>query len=108
MLGSPTSQPPAVVLVADGQFGNGASPVAQFMEYLAHHNVIGFQLVFAGRPEFGDQEHGNALDTGRCTFDAAQHEMHHIVHTVMIAGGDEDFLALDSCNALGRWGWRLW
>ncbi len=65
----------------------------------ARIDVIGFsQAAVRVYADFGDEEDGDSLGSGRIAFDPGQNGMYDIFRQVMVSGGYE---TLGACNGIG-------
>ena len=84
---------PAVVVLPHAQLRDGGPPVAQLVVDPGRVDVIGYQLAIF-QSLLGNNKQRDSLHPRGGAFDLGQHEMNHVVHPVVVSGGDEDLLAL--------------
>ena len=88
-------------LISEAHHGGGAAVDAQLvLQRYATHVVACAQATVCIDQEFGHDEQGDAFHPGRRVRQAGQHQMDDVVRHIVLAPGDEDFLAADAIAAV--------
>ncbi|MNF96098.1 hypothetical protein D3C84_788760 [compost metagenome] len=96
----------AVAMVAEIQRGGGGAAPAHLVEQPGQHHVVALaQRTVIAQQKLGHDKQADALHPGRRVRQPGQHHMHDVFRQRMVAGGDEDLVALEPVSAVaGRFG----